>query len=167
MTARDVLEYLDRLQVQLTLTPLGKLRYRAPCGVMTHVLQGTLSTCRAALTHFLTTGEDAPLPKGVTLPETDYSRFLTWQTGKVPASAQLMTGPLPEPLYHDVPSPPETVKGLPCSTKCCTPTEAFSSGQPASLYYTRTGLCVACYERVNSEWLESRTPADEGDLRLF
>ena len=104
----------------------------------------------------LLTGKDAPLPKGVSLPETDYRRFLTWQTGKVPASAQMMAGPLPEPLYHDVPSPPETAQGPPCPAKGCKPTATFGSGQPASLYYTRTGLCVACQERVKIEWRTSR-----------
>ena len=167
MTALDVMCYLERLQVRLTLTSELELHYKAPRGVMTRVLLGALTTCKRPLVHLLLTGEDVPLPKGVSLPETDYSRFLTWQTGKVPASAQLMAGPLPEPLYHDDHSPAETVQGLPCSTKCCTPTTTLTSGRPASRYYKRTGLCVACYERTRAEWLASRQPAEEGELRLF
>ena len=159
--------YLERLQVQLTLTPELELRYRAPRGVMTHVLQGTIKTCKGPLVQLLLTGKDAPLPKGVSLPETDYRRFLTWQTGKVPASAQMMAGPLPEPLYHDVPSPPETAQGPPCPAKGCKPTATFGSGQPASLYYTRTGLCVACQERVKIEWRTSRHEEQGTDPLLF
>ena len=68
MTALDVMCYLERLKVQLTLTPEWQLRYRAPRGVMTMVLQGTLKTCKGPLVQLLTTGEDAPLPKGVSLP---------------------------------------------------------------------------------------------------
>ena len=78
MTALDVMCYLERLKVQLTLTPELELRYRAPRGVMTHVLQGTLKTCKGPLVQLLT-GKAAPLPKGA-LPETDYRQFLTWQT---------------------------------------------------------------------------------------
>ena len=167
MTALDVMCYLERRKVRLTLTPELQLRYRAPRGVMTRVLRGAITACKEPLIHLLTTGEDHPLPKGVSLPETDYSRFLTWQTGTVPASAQLMAGPLPAPAYHDGPSPVETVKGLPCPTKCCPPTTTFRSGQPASLYYKRTGLCVACYERVRRSGWRREGPADEGELRLF
>ena len=167
MTALDVMCYLEKLKVRLTLTPELVLRYKAPRGVMTHVLLGTLKTCKEPLVQLLLTGEDTPLPRGISLPATDYSRFLTWQTGKVPASAQLMAGPLPAPVYHDTPSPPETVQGPPCSTKCCQPTTAVSNGRPASLYYKRTGLCVACYARIKAEWQASRQPADEGTLRLF
>ena len=64
MTAHDVLTYLEQLQVQLTLTPQGQLRYRAPRGVMTLVLQGTIKTYKAQLTQLLTTGEDVELPRG-------------------------------------------------------------------------------------------------------
>ena len=46
MTALDVMCYLERLKVQLTLTPELELRYRAPRGVMTHVLQGTLKPAK-------------------------------------------------------------------------------------------------------------------------
>ena len=167
MTALDVLAYLEKARIRLTLTTEWTLHYRAPRGVMTRVLKGTITSCQDQIIHLLRTGEDGELPKGVSLPETDYRRFLTWQTGKVPASAQMMAGPLPEPTYHDVPSPPETVKGPPCPTQCCKPTTTCASGAPASLYYKHTGLCVACYERVQSQWLESRSQGDDGDLRLF
>ena len=80
MTALDVMCYLERLKVQLTLTPELELRYRAPRGVMTHVA-GHPQTCKGPLVQLLT-GKAAPLPKGVSLPETDYRQFLTWQTAK-------------------------------------------------------------------------------------
>ena len=167
MTALDVLAYLQQLRVRLTLTPALGLRYRAPKGVMTRVLMGTIKACQAEVTRLLVTGEDTPLPTGMRLPERDYSRFLTWQTGKVPASAQLMASPLPEPLYHDVPSPPETVTGRACPTKCCQPTTTVTSGHPASLYYKHTGLCVACYARVQAAWTASKRQEEDHDLRLF
>jgi hypothetical protein len=128
MTASDVLAYFDQLQVGLTLTLDGQLHYRAPKGVMTLVLKGLIKTCKAPLTQLLTTGEDLELPKGVSLPEVDYLRFLTWRTGSVPASAQMMAGALPEPTHHDQPTPSETRLGPPCTTKCCAPTTAFRSG---------------------------------------
>jgi hypothetical protein len=142
----DVLSYLDQLQVGLTLTPEGQLHYRAPKGVMTFVLKGLIKTCRVQLYALLTTGEELDLPKGVTFPATDYTRFRTWQTGKVPANGQLMTTQLPEPTYHDTPSAALTDKGRPCQKKKCQPTETFSNGQPASLYFRPSGLCVACWE---------------------
>ena len=108
MTALDVLAYLQRLRVRLTLTPELGLRYRAPRGVMTRVLIGAIKACQAEVTRLLVTGEDGEIPKGVSLSETDYSRFRTWQTDKVPVSATPMEK-LKAPTYHDVPSPPETV----------------------------------------------------------
>jgi hypothetical protein len=168
MTASDVLTYLDKLQVQLTLTPDGQLRCQAPRGVMTIVLQGTIKTCKGLLTELLTTGEDLPLPKRVSLPATDYSRFLTWQTGKVPASAQLMAGPLPAPIYHDVPGVPDTVLGPPCPKNGCKPNALSKSSQPLSTYYRRTRLCVRCLCRLKNQLPDFQaTTTGEDDLRLL
>ena len=169
MTVHDVLTYLDQQRVTITLTPACELRYRAPRGVMTRVLHGVLKTCKDPLVQLLTTGEDAPLPRGVSLPETDYSRFLTWRTGTVPASAQLMTEPLPQPRYHDVPSAPETVLGPPCSKQGCGPTALSPSGQPRSTYYRRTRLCVRCLCRLKNQLPDTYATAtkDEDELRLL
>jgi hypothetical protein len=104
------------------------------------VLQGTIKTCKGPLTALLTTGEDLPLPKGVSLPETDYRRFVTWQTGKVPAGTFME--PLPAPIYHNVPGVPDTVLGAPCPKNGCQPNALSTSGQPLSTYYRRTRLCV-------------------------
>jgi hypothetical protein len=154
------------LQVQLTLTPDGQVHYRASRGVMTLVLKGLIKTCKAPLTQLFATGEDLELPRGVSLPAVDYRHFLTWQTGKAPASAQMMTGALPEPLYYDQPTPSETRLGPPCTTKCCGATTTFRSGQPASEYYRRSGLCVACNQRAVAQWMKSRGE-QEKELRLF
>ena len=162
MNASDVLSYLATQRVTLTLTPEGELSYRAPRGVMTMVLKAVLKTCKAPLTQLLATGADVPLPTGVTLPETDYSQFLTWQTGKVPASAQLMQGKLKEPLYHDVPCVPETVLGAPCTKKGCKPNALSKQGQPRSTYYRRTGLCVRCYCRLRRKVADD-LPSSLGD----
>ena len=169
MTVHDVLTYLDQQRVTITLTPEGELRYRAPRGVMTRVLHGVVKACKDALVHFLQTGEDAPLPPGVTLPATDYRRFLTWQTGKAPASAQLVAGPLPEPRYHDVPSVPETVLGPPCWKQGCDPNALSPSGQPRSTYYRRTRLCVRCLNPLKNQLPHGATTTrgDEHELRLL
>jgi hypothetical protein len=146
--ASELLRSLDVLSVVLSPLPDGRLHYRAKKGAITLVLQGLVKTCRAPLWHLLTTGEDTELPKKVTLPPTDYSIYRTWQTGKVPAVPYPM-GPLPEPKYHDTPSPPRTSKGPPCTKKQCKPTTTFSDGRPASLYFRPSGLCVACWERLD------------------
>jgi TubC N-terminal docking domain len=168
MTASDVLTYLEKLQVQLTLTPDGQLRCQAPRGVLTMVLQGTIKTCKGLLTELLTTGEDLPLPKGVSLPETDYRRFLTWQTGKVPAS-QFMVAPLPKPVCHDMPGVPDTVLGPPCKKKGCEPTAMGKSGQSRSTYYRRTRLCVRCLCRLKNELpdFQATTTGEDDALRLL
>jgi hypothetical protein len=147
MTASDLLTYLEGRRVRLTPTPQLGLHYRAPRGVLTLVLVGILKACKAPLVQLLTTGEDLPLPAHVTVPETDYSRFLTWQTGKVPANAVLMVQKLPEPKYYDAPSPARTSKGRPCPKKKCPPTAQFTDGQPASLYFRPSGVCVSCWQR--------------------
>jgi hypothetical protein len=151
MMASAVLAYLEGLRVRLTLTPEGVLHYRAPKGAMTSVLWGTVKSCQVPLTMLLTTGVDGDLPKGVSFPETDYSRFVTWQTGKVPASAQFMMAPLLAPKYHDVPSVPETVLGRPCPKTACKPDAVLTNGKPANMYYRRTRLCVACYDRLQKQ----------------
>jgi hypothetical protein len=167
MTASDVLTYLEQLGVVLTLKPDGGLHYRAPRAVMTFVIKGLIKTCKAPLTALLVTGEDLELPRGVSLPETDYRRFLTWQTGRVPASAQMMAGALPEPIYHDEPTPSETFLGRPCTTKACHPQTTFRSGEPASLYYRRSGICLRCNARAKEAWCKTRTVGQDEDLSLF
>ena len=165
MTALDVMCYLERLKVQLTLTPELELRYRAPRGVMTHVLQGTLKTCKGPLVQLLLTGKAAPLPKGVSLPETDYRQFLTWQTGKVPECAA-HGRPLPEPQYHDVPSPPETAKGQPCPTQGCQPTTTFARATRESVLHMDRALCGV--PRAGEGCVEDFRNEEQGhDLRLF
>jgi hypothetical protein len=159
MTASDVCTYLEAQRVTLLLTPEGELTYRAPRGVMTMVLKGLLKDWKEPLVQLLTTGEDAPLPEGASLPATDYSQFLTWQTGKVPASAQLIAGALPQPLYHDIPGPPETVLGPPCRIKGCAANAMSKQGQPLSTYYRRTRLCVRCYGRLRNTVAASQTTA--------
>jgi hypothetical protein len=160
VTAHDLLAYLKQQRVELS--------YRAPRGVMTMVLTGLIKTCRDPLVQLLSTGEDGLLPKVVTLPETDYSRFLTWQTGKVPTSA-FMVAPLPEPLYHDVPGVPDTVLGPPCPRKGCAPNALSPSGQPRSTYYRITDLCVRCYTRLKHQLPAelTSTTGDEDELRLL
>jgi hypothetical protein len=162
MTASDVLTYLETRRVRLALAPEGQLLCRAPRGILTMVLQGTIKTCKEPLTTLLTSGEDTPVPTGVSLPELDYSRFVTWQTGKVPVSATPMEK-LPPPTYHDVPSAPETVLGRPCPKKGCKPDATFTSGQPASMYYRRTRLCVACYGRLKKGRLVRGEEAQGGE----
>jgi hypothetical protein len=159
MTNVDVVQYLGGLRVRLTPLPDGQLGYRAPKGVLTLVLKGLIKTCRAQLYALLTTGEELDLPNGVTFPATAYTRFRTWQTGKVPANGQLMTTKLPEPTYHDHPSPALTYKGRPCPKKTCKTTATFLNGQPASTYFRPSGLCVACWER----WEKRTTTEEKGE----
>jgi hypothetical protein len=58
---------------------------------------------------------------------------------------------LPPPTVHDTPSPARTYVGTPCSNKQCAPSAQYPSGRPANLRYRRTGLCVACLERLMKE----------------
>jgi hypothetical protein len=169
MRAADVLTYLEAQRVTLTLTEGGALSYRAPRGVMTMVLKGVVKTYREPLTHLLSTGEDAPLPGGVTLPETDYRRFLTWSTGKPPANAQMLHEPLPPAVHHDLPSVPETVLGPPCPRKGCDPNALSKQGKPLSTYYRRTRLCVRCYCRLRNQLPhdQTTTTGEEEELRLW
>ena len=159
MTTADLVTYLEQLHVQMTPTDAGTIKYRAKAGTLTLVLQGLLKTCTSQLYALLTTGKDLDLPKGVTFPALDFSQFLTWRTGKVPANGQLMTVKLDAPTYHDTPSPARTYLGKPCTKKKCTPTAAISNGQPASRYFAPSGLCVACWER----WEKTTTTEEEHD----
>ena len=53
MTALDVLVYLEHLRIRLTITPEWRLHYRAPRGVMTRVLQGTIKSCQDQIMGFV------------------------------------------------------------------------------------------------------------------
>jgi hypothetical protein len=169
MTAQDVLTSLEAMQVRLSLTANGHLHCTAPRGVLTRVLQGAIKTCKPALTQLLTTGEDTELPTDVSLPAIDYSRFRTWRTGQVPASAQMMTEPLPEPRYHDVPGVPETVLGPPCWKQGCDPNAISTQGRPLSTYYRRTRLCVRCLNPMKNQvpGYHRTTKGEEHELRLL
>ena len=114
-------------------------------GRMTRALQGTIKSCQDQIIHLLTTGEDTELPTGVSLPETDYSQFLTWQTGKVPANAQLMAGPLPASKDHDVPTKPRTYMGRVCTVKVCQKHDPVAT---RSLRFAPSGMCCRCWERA-------------------
>jgi hypothetical protein len=89
-----------------------------------------------------------------------------WVTGAVPTTAgSFTTTPLPAPLYHDVPSVPETVLGPPCPRQGCTPTARSTTGKPLSTYYRRTRLCVRCLGRLKHQLpasLAATTGEDDG-----
>ena len=165
MTALDVMGYLEQRKVRLTLTPELQLHWRAPKGVMTQVLRGAITACKEPLIHLLMTGEDRELPKGVSLPETDYSRFLTWQTGRVPVSAQLMAGPLPAPPTTTGPAHRRRCKVRPVRRSAVRPRPLSVLGNQRVCTISGAG-CVWRVTTRESEWLASRSSADEGELLL-
>jgi hypothetical protein len=68
-----------------------------------------------------------------------------WVTGQIPDKSEtVITTPLPEPLYHDTPSIPETYWGKPCMVKACAKADKDTT---RSLRFRPSGLCVACWQR--------------------
>jgi len=142
MSAADLLTQLATLGVTLTAPAADRLVYRAPRGVLTPDLLQAMREAKAALCALLR----PPAP----VCAADYR---VWVTGKIPSSSMLTT-PLPEPIYHDGPSPPQTSLGRPCTVKGCKPTDLFPTGQPASRYYRPSGVCVQCYARLDKRTSE-------------
>jgi hypothetical protein len=76
--------------------------------------------------------------------------YRQWVTGRVPQTATIpLAEPLPEPRYHDKPSPCKTYRGMPCTVKAC-------KGNQTRFWPTR--LCVACWTRSVKVTRMSETP---------
>lgn len=69
--------------------------------------------------------------------------------------------PWPPPIYHDRPSLPRLTIGALCRVKACQPTVSrWPSRQPASVRYEPSGLCVACYARLQRAWKRKQQQGD-------
>jgi len=77
--------------------------------------------------------------------------YRQWVVGRVPQTATSpLAEPLPEPLYHDKPSPCKTYRGKPCPVKAC-------KGNQTRFWPTR--MCVRCWQRAKKVTTMSETPA--------
>jgi hypothetical protein len=76
----------------------------------------------------------------VTAPGLGFPDFREWCTGRIPSTALMpLKAPLPEPKYHDTPSPCKTYIGRPCPKKAC---------KGHRVHFSRSGLCTSCWERA-------------------
>jgi hypothetical protein len=168
MTARELFYFLLNAGALLTTAPEGKLTRRAPKGVLTPTLVDEMRTHKAALFVLMAASEAPTVVLRETLPSNaapDAPSYRTWVTGSVPNTATAaLAAPLPPPRYHDTPSPPKTYVGAPCNVKKCSPNATYPSGRAASLQYRPSGLCVACYGRLNNRTL---CPDEVHDERTF
>jgi hypothetical protein len=132
MTPLALLHHLQASGVELTPSPDGSLRCRAPQGVLTPPLVEAMRMAKAALVALLTEGP----PQAATVAP-DYRQ---WQTGRVPqTSTGIITAPLPPPKYHDTPKPCRTSIGRPCPKKAC---------KGHRTRFSPSGLCTSCWERA-------------------
>src|SRR5262249_7976971 len=89
----------------------------------------------------LPTAEQSPAP--IVFPD-----FREWRTGNVPSTALApMKVPLPEPKYHDHPSPCKTYIGARCRMKAC-------KGHRTRFWPSR--MCTCCWERAKGDYNKER-----------
>jgi hypothetical protein len=167
MTAHELFSFLLDAGVLLTTEPDGRLRYRGPQGFFTDALLAEMRTHKAALLAVIETSEASTVVMPETpLPDTASggASYRTWVTGSIPnAQTIALTTPLPPPKCHDTPHTPVTYVGALCAVKKCSPNAAYPSGRPASLRYSRSGLCVACYGRWDKRTSTTTNRAQEDD----
>ena len=96
------------------------------------------------------------MPEAPTQPMSRTDRGLLVEEFVPPDAVEETVGlltPWPVPLYHDTPSLPAMRIGPLCTVQVCGPTVSlWPSGQPASVRYHPTGVCVACHTRHVAAW---------------
>jgi hypothetical protein len=137
----DVRDPLDKRGAVLT-----TVEYVAPAGALTPERRRRLVRAKEQLLLLL-----AARAQPVTVaPRPEPSVFRRWVTGKTPTTYQL-----PPPKYTTTRHEPVTYVGEACTTKACQKQQGPTEG---SLRFFPSGLCVACWER-----LDKRTTADEAE----
>jgi hypothetical protein len=145
MTAHELLEHLQGAGIELSLAPEGMLRCRAPQGVLTPPLADAVRLVKAELVALLT---EPPPP--VPAPARSYRQ---WVTGHIPQTATIpLAEPLPEPAYHDKPSPCRTYVGRPCAKKVC-------KGNRSRFWPSQT--CTVCWQRAQKVTNVREIPSEE------
>jgi hypothetical protein len=160
MTALDLFHSLHAQGISLTPSPDGTVRYRAPKGALTPTLLDTMRQHKAALHALAEAAEErttlqqdrpplvAPVLPAVEPPlAADGPSLRQWVTGQIPDTAtRPLLAPLPPPTYHDVPSPPQTYWGKPCTVHACQRTDPTAT---RTLRFAPSALCVACWQRLD------------------
>jgi hypothetical protein len=89
-------------------------------------------------------------------------RLRQWVTGLLPDTAQMaLLTPLPAPLYHDTPSPPQTSWGTRCPVKACRRADPAAT---RSLRFRPSGICVMCWQRWDKRTTSEDSAAGSLDL---